>query len=58
MSKQGFSQYFTNTDCTGDVLPAPGQRDCCVGTDDGLSFHDGSSCNLCIYRYVGTQKYT
>ena len=24
------------------------ERDCCVGTDDGLSFHDGSNCSLCV----------
>ena len=45
---QGFSQCFTGTNCTGDEVVALDERDCCVGTDDGLSFSDGSSCTLCI----------
>ena len=45
---QGFSQCFTGTDCTGDEVVALDERDCCVGTNDGLSFSDGSNCSLCI----------
>ena len=45
---QGFSQCFTGTNCTGDEVVALDKRDCCVGTDDGLSFSDGSNCSLCI----------
>ena len=45
---QGFSQCFTGTNCTGGEVVALDGRDCCVGTDDGLSFSDGSNCTLCI----------
>ena len=45
---QGFSQCFTGTNCTGGEVVALDERDCCVGTDDGLSFSDGSNCSLCI----------
>ena len=45
---QGFSQCFTGTNCTGGEVVALDKRDCCVGTDDGLSFHDGSNCSLCV----------
>ena len=45
---RGFTQCFTNTNCTGDEVVALDKRDCCVGTDDGLSFSDGSNCSLCI----------
>ena len=45
---QGFSQCFTGTNCTGGEVVALDKRDCCVGTDDGLSFSDGSNCTLCI----------
>ena len=48
---EGFSQCYVNTDCTGTVVEATDQRDCCVGTDNGLSFNDGSNCNLCIGSY-------
>ena len=27
---------------------AADQRACCVGTDDGLSFNNGTTCTLCI----------
>ena len=49
---QGFSQCFTNTDCTGGLVEAADERACCVGTDDGLSFNDGTTCNLCIGMLV------
>ena len=45
---QGFSQCFTGTNCTGGEVVALDKRDCCLGTDDGLSFSDGSNCSLCI----------
>ena len=46
---QGFSQCFTTTDCTGGlVVAAADQRACCVGTDDGLSFNNGTTCTLCV----------
>ena len=39
---------FTNSDCTGDIIPANDTRDCCVGTDNGLSFLSGSVCTECV----------
>ena len=53
---RGSSQCFTNSDCTGTAIAATDQRGCCVGTDNGLSFNDESSCNLCIgisYTVIG-----
>ena len=44
----GLPQCFSNTNCTGAVVDAADQRDCCVGTDDGLSYHNGTNCHLCI----------
>ena len=44
--QEGSSQLCT--DCTGARVAATDERNCCVGTDDGLSFHDGSTCSLCI----------
>ena len=51
----GNCQCYTDTVCTGDTidvteagLPIADQADCCVGTNAGLSYNDGSSCNLCI----------
>ncbi|CAI8047959.1 hypothetical protein GBAR_LOCUS26511, partial [Geodia barretti] len=48
LTGQGFSQCFTNTDCTGGLVEAADQRACCVGTDDGLSFNNGTTCTLCV----------
>ena len=48
LTGQGFAQCFTNTDCTGGLVEAADQRACCVGTDDGLSFNDGTTCTLCV----------
>ena len=47
--QEGSSQLcYNSTDCTGARVAATDERNCCVGTDDGLSFHDGSTCSLCI----------
>ncbi|CAI8020301.1 hypothetical protein GBAR_LOCUS12147, partial [Geodia barretti] len=54
---QGFSQCFTNTNCTGGVVVAADQRACCVGTDDGLSFNDGTTCILCVVHGFHQSKY-
>ena len=48
LTRQGLSQCFTSSDCTGDEVVSLDKPDCCVGTDDGLAFNDGSSCSLCI----------
>ena len=44
----GIFRCYTRTDCTGTVIEAANQRDCCVGTNDGLSYGDGDTCNPCI----------
>ena len=48
LTRESVSQCFTNTDCTGVVIVASDEQVCCVETNDGISFNDGSSCNLCI----------
>ena len=45
----GLHNCFTAANCTGDVITeAADQRDCCVGTNDGLSYNNGSTCNRCV----------
>ena len=44
----GEFQCYTSSDCTGTVINSTDQRDCCVGTNDGLSYGDGNTCNCCI----------
>ena len=48
LTGQVFSQCFTSTDCTGSQVTAVDQQTCCVETSDGLSYNDGSTCNICI----------
>ena len=48
LTGQVFSQCFISTDCTGSQVTAVDQQICCVETSDGLSYNDGSTCNLCI----------
>ena len=48
LTGQVVSQCFTSTGCTGDQVPAVSQRECCVGTNTGLSYNDGRTCNVCI----------
>ena len=47
----GFSQCFTDSDCTGGTVPAATERECCVETDDGLAFLDGGECTECIGEF-------
>ena len=49
---RGFSQCYTDSACGGTAIAATDQRACCVGTDNGLSYNDGTSCNLCIGNYT------
>ena len=45
----GFSQCYTTTSCTGRTVTAVTERDCCVGTDDGLAFRRSSGvCYICV----------
>ena len=48
LTGEGLSQCFTSNGCTGDQVPADNQRECCVGTNTGLSYYDGGSCTVCI----------
>ena len=48
LTGQVVSQCFTGTDCTGDQVPASSQRECCLRTNDGLSYNDGGTCTVCI----------
>ena len=43
-----FSLCYSSTSCTGSIIAASSARDCCAGTDDGLSFSDGEECHVCI----------
>ena len=47
LTGEGFSQCYNSTGCTGSLVGAVDQRDCCVGTNDGLSYNDGLSCTNC-----------
>ena len=39
---------FSNPDCTGAQITAGSARECCVGTDDGLSYGTPGNCRECI----------
>ena len=34
-------QCYSNSGCTGVIVPADNAKDCCVGTNDGQSFGVG-----------------
>ncbi|CAI8013544.1 hypothetical protein GBAR_LOCUS8570 [Geodia barretti] len=60
----GHCQCYTAPGCGGDRidvteagLPIADQADCCVGTNAGLSYNDGSSCNLCIVHGFAQAAY-
>ncbi|CAI8022404.1 hypothetical protein GBAR_LOCUS13163 [Geodia barretti] len=64
LTQGGNCQCYTETVCTGDRidvteagLPIADQTDCCVGTNTGLSYNDGSSCNLCIVHEFAQAAY-
>ena len=48
----GSCQCFDSVSCTGALVDASNERDCCVGTNNGLSFNDGGICTNCIGMYV------
>ena len=43
-----FSQCYSDTACSGSLVPADNQRECCAGTDEGLSYNNGGTCTMCI----------
>ena len=45
----GVSQEcFTDTVCSEGQFDVLNKMECCVGTDEGLSFSDGGVCSVCI----------
>ena len=48
LAGEGFSQCYNDTACSGSLVPADNQRECCAGTDEGLAYSAGGTCNLCI----------
>ena len=51
----GVSQVcYSQPGCEGDIVTAPGPtaRDCCVGTDDGMSYLD-DSVNCTVLQCIG-----
>ncbi|CAI8002445.1 hypothetical protein GBAR_LOCUS3394 [Geodia barretti] len=60
----GHCQCYTDTVCAGDRIdvteagsPIADQADCCVGTNAGLSYNAGSTCNLCIVHGFAQAAY-
>ena len=45
-------QCYNELSCSGAVVPADDQRDCCV-LKSGLSFSDAGTCRLCIGEFFG-----
>ena len=48
LAGEGFSQCYSDTACSGSLVPAANQRECCAGTDEGLAYNDGGTCSVCI----------
>ena len=48
LAEEGFSQCYSDTACSGSLVPADNQRECCAGTDEGLSYSSGGTCSVCI----------
>ena len=48
LSGRGFSLCYITTNCTGSTITAGSQRECCVDTEDGLSFSSDGNCSPCI----------
>ena len=48
LAGEGFSQCHNDTACSGSLVPADNRRECCAGTDEGLSYSAGGTCSLCI----------
>ena len=52
LAGEGFSQCYNDTACSGSLVPAANQRECCAGKDEGLSYSAGGTCTMCIGIYV------
>ena len=47
LTGRGFSQCFTDSECTGSTVAAGSNRDCCFETADGLAFLSNGTCTAC-----------
>ena len=43
-----FSQCYTGTSCSGSIVTAASARECCVDTENGLSYSSNAECTPCI----------
>jgi hypothetical protein len=43
-----YSQCYIDTGCTGSAIQAADRKECCIGTNDGLSYHEGGTCTQCV----------
>ena len=43
-----FSQCYTGTSCSGSIVTAASERQCCVDTETGLSYSNSAGCTTCI----------
>ena len=48
LAGEGFSQCYNDTACSGSLVSAANPRECCAGTDEGLSYNGDGTCKLCI----------
>ena len=58
LAGEGFFQCYSDTACSGNLVPAANQRECCIETDEGLAFSAGGTCNMCIGIISFTEVYT
>ena len=42
---------YSGTNCSGDTVTAVSARECCVDTENGLSFFSSAGCSPCIGEY-------
>ena len=47
VTRGGFPQCYTGTGCTGSVVPAASQEECCTDSDNGMAFMDAGICTQC-----------
>ena len=48
LAGEGLSQCYNDTACSGSLVPADNQRECCAVTDEGLAYSSGGICSVCI----------
>ena len=52
LNREGLCQCYNELSCSGVVVPADDQRDCCV-RKSGLSFSNSGTCRPCIGEFFG-----